>query len=379
VPHITVTSLEEASRDPARLVTYTEFAAASRSPPQPPAFLFGPFPPYLAPDLFLQFEIPAVGCYHLRNAQVSYDAILLLQGKPVWSLSLNHPDYYVPEALVRNVPSLYSLKVRHIAGQAAIIHGPGYNVFGHWLADFLPRLYVLRRAGFDIGALKLILPHHIDKFVPEFLRLIGIPAENLVWHDHKAELLQPDELIVPTVMRLRNRFSPLLGAATRFWVDRVFAHAGAKPEPSGGRKLFVSRGQNQHSRTIEPREKIEARAADAGFEIVYPERLGLVEQIALFRSARCIMGEYGSGLHGAIHAPAGAVICALRGTSHHPGFIQSGLAECFGHHLGYVFGETPRFAQDQTVTIEDEAFGQALEAMEVWARYPEEGRKNVLF
>jgi capsular polysaccharide biosynthesis protein len=368
-------ALEEAARDPTRPVTYTEFAGASRSPPQPPAFLFGPFPAYLAPDLFLQFDVPAVGCYRLREAQVSYDAVILLQGQPVWSLALNHPDYYVPEALAANVPDLYSLKVRHIPGQAAIIHGPGYNIFGHWLADFLPRLYVLRRAGLDIGALKIILPRQIDGFVLEFLRLIGIPTENLVRHDHKAELLQPDELVVPTVMRLRNRFNPLLGAASRFWIERVLAADGRTPSPARGRRLFVSRGQNQHSRTIASRERIEARAADAGYDIVYPERLGLAEQIALFRSAGRIIGEYGSGLHGAIHAPAGAVICALRGTSHHPGFIQSGLAETFGHHLGYVLGQTERFAQDQLVTIEDDAFGQALAAMEVWG----EGKKNVLF
>lgn len=366
MPNVAVISLEDAARDPARPVSYTEFAVASRGPPQSPAFLFGPFPSYLAPDLFSEFEIPAVGCYHLREAQVSFDAVILLQGQPLWSLALNHPDYYVPEILARNVPNLYHLRVRHIAGQAAIIHGPGYNVFGHWLADFLPRLYVLRRAGLDIGALKFILPRDLDTFALEFLKLIGIQAENLVWHDQNEELLQPDELIVPTVMRLGNRFNPLVATASRFWVERVLAHSGVTLGTARGRKLFVSRGQNQYSRTIASREVIEARAAAAGYEIVYPERLGLAEQIALFRSAGRIIGEYGSGLHGAIHAPAGAAICALRGTSHHPGFIQSGLAEGFGHHIGYVFGETPRFAQHQIVTIDEDEFSRALAAMEVW-------------
>jgi capsular polysaccharide biosynthesis protein len=358
--------LKEAAGDPARPVTYTEFAAASRSPPQPPVFLFGPFPPYLAPDLFLHLEVPAVGLYHLRESQVSFDALILLQGQPVWSLALNHPDNHVRDILARHVPDLDRLNVRHIAGPAAIIHGPGYNIFGHWLTDFLPRLYVLRRAGLDISALKFILPRETDGFVREFLRLIGIQAENLVWHDDKAELLQPDELFVPTVMRLGNRFNPLFGTASRFWVERILANSGVTPGTGRGRKLFVSRGKNQYSRTIASREAIEARAAAAGYEIVYPERLGLAEQIVLFRSAGRIIGEYGSGLHGAIHAPAGTAICALRGTSEHPGFAQSGLAESFGHHLGYVFGKTPQFAQDQVVAIDEEEFSRALAAMEVW-------------
>jgi capsular polysaccharide biosynthesis protein len=264
------------------------------------------------------------------------------------------------------VPDFDRLPVRRIRGQAAIIHGPGYNIFGHWLIDFLPRLYVLRRAGHDIEKLKFILPSSVGPFGPEFLRRIGIPAHNIVWHEHKAELLQPDELIAPTVLRLRNRFSPLLGVATQFWLERVFNPAGTRPWTNKRRKLFISRSQHPSNRGFKTRAAIEQRAAEAGYEIVHPERLAFPEQIELLRSAGWIIGEYGSGLHGAICAPAGTAICALRGTSHHPGFAQSGLAEVFGHNLGYVFAETPRFAENQVLDIEIETFDRALAAMEMW-------------
>jgi capsular polysaccharide biosynthesis protein len=180
--------------------------------------------------------------------------------------------------------------------------------------------------------------------------------------DHLAELVQPDELIAPTVLRLRNRFNPLLEVASRFWLDRMVV-----PDALwANRRIFVSRSAAQGNRTLVSRERIEARAAESGYEIVYPERLALPEQIALFRGAGRIIGEYGSGLHGAIHAPPGAAICALRGTSHHPGFAQSGLAERFGHHLGYVFGDTPEFAENQQIDITRDAFERALAAMEAW-------------
>lgn len=355
-------ALEAAARDARRLVEYVEFSPATRAPPPPPAFIFGNLPAYLSRDLFGDFEVPAAGCYILRDAQVTYDAIILLQGQPLWSPALNHPHYYVPEVLGRHVPQAARLKVRRIAGRAAIIHGPGYNVFGHWLIDFLPRLYVLRRAGFDIGTLTFILPHELDGFALEFLRLVGIPAANLLMQDHLAELVQPDELIAPTVLRLRNRFNPLLEVASRFWLDRMVV-----PDALwANRRIFVSRSAAQGNRTLVSRERIEARAAESGYEIVYPERLALPEQIALFRGAGRIIGEYGSGLHGAIHAPPGAAICALRGTSHHPGFAQSGLAERFGHHLGYVFGDTPEFAENQQIDITRDAFERALAAMEAW-------------
>jgi capsular polysaccharide biosynthesis protein len=359
-------ALEEAAQDTGHPVAYFEMASALRSPPPPPAFIFGPLPAYLAPALFSDFEIPAAGCYHLQDVQVTFDAIILLQGKPVWSLGLNQPPLHVPEVLARNVPGFDRLPVRRIRGRAAIIHGPGYNVFGHWLIDFLPRLYVLRRAGYDIEKLKIILPSSVEAFGPEFLRRIGIPADNIVWHDHRAELLQPDELIAPTVLRQRSRFSPLLAVATQYWLERVCDPAGPRPWAKKGRRLFISRSQHPSNRGLKTRAAIEQRAAQAGYEIVHPERLALPEQIQLLRSAGRIMGEYGSGLHAAIYAPAGTAVCALRGTSNHPGFAQSGLAEVFGHHLGYVFAETPQFAEDQVLDIDIKTFDMALAAMEMW-------------
>jgi capsular polysaccharide biosynthesis protein len=357
--------LEAAARELPGKVDFLEFAAASASAPVPPAFIFGSLPSYLTPELFAEFDIPSAGCYFLRDAQVTYDAIILMQGQPLWSFALNHPPEFVAETLRQNVPALAGLPVRRIAGEAAIIHGPGFNVFGHWLIDFLPRLYLLRRAGLDIEALNFILPVGIEGFASEFLRLCGVPAENIILHDHKAEVLAPDVLVAPTILRLRSRFCNLLPVATQFWVNRVMMNAPPSMWPEADTKIFVSRSRFQGNRAMKTRGEIEARAADAGYAIVHPQHMSLQEQVQMFRSAGQIVGEYGSGLHGAVCAPAGSVVCALRGTSHHPGFAQSGLAERFGQHLGYVFGETPRHAQNQTIEIDGEMFGRALAAMEM--------------
>jgi hypothetical protein len=42
------------------------------------------------------------------------------------------------------------------------------------------------------------------------------------------------------------------------------------------------------------------------------------------------------------------------------------LPKASATHLGYVFGKTPQFAQDQVVAIDEEEFSRALAAMEVW-------------
>jgi len=361
-----IIALEAAAKDLACPVEYTEFVASSRSPPRPPAFIFGDFPAHLAPELFSEFEIPAAGCYEIRDAQVTYDAIILLHGHPVWTLALNHPDYYVSEVLERNFSNASALEVRHVPGSAAIIHGPGYNVFGHWLLDFLPRLYLLDLAGYDLHTTKLILPSQTERFALDLLQQIGIPSENLILYDDRTQLVRPDVLIVPTILRLRSRFNPLLSVASRFWTEKLLAGARSVANQIQNKRLFIARGPESSSRHFPTRDAILSRAADAGYEIVYPERLPFSEQIQLFRSASQVIGEYGSALHGTIHAPVGTTICALRGTSYHPGFAQSGLGECLGHRTGYVFGNTPPFAVDQVVEIDNGAFSRALAAMDMW-------------
>jgi capsular polysaccharide biosynthesis protein len=252
--------------------------------------------------------------------------------------------------------------VRHVDGQVAIIHGPGFNIFGHWLADFLPRLFALHR-GCDIQKIKLALPTTSPPFARHFLYLISVPDENLVWHDQKAERLPPDELVLPSVFRLRSRFHPLVEEATRFWLDRFFADTALPEGARADRKLFISRARLSGARRQRDRAAIKARAAQADYELVFPETLPLSQQIQVFRSASHLLGEYGSGLHGSIFSPLGTIICVLRGTSHHPGFAQSGLAERFGQEIGYVFGATPEHAGDTEFSIETAAFEHALSAM----------------
>lgn len=321
-------------------------------------------PAYLAADLFAEFDLGGVGCYRLHQAQITADAVLLHNGQALWSLALNHPEHLVARIAAQDRTGW---PVRRVAGQVAILHGPGYDVYGHWLVDFLPRLYVLSLAGFDILRLKFVLPADIPGFALEFLRLIGIPAAHLVRHESRSELIEADECVVPTILRLKSRLSPLFNAASQFWIERFRANAGLGAKPPTGQKIFVSRAAAQGNRTLKNRAQIEEMAVRAGYRIVHPQALPLPDQCAIFAGATEIAGEYGSGLHGSIFAPPGAVICALRGTSHAPGFVQSALAAACGHQIGYVFAPSDEHAIGQAIDIDPGLFGKALEATALWA------------
>ena len=109
-------------------------------------------------------------------------------------------------------------------------------------------------------------------------------------------------------------------------------------------------------------DRIEAMAAVAGFSIVYPEQLSLPDQVALFRGARQIVGQYGSALHGTMFGTPGAMVCALQGTGPAcAGYLQSGIAERIGQSVGYVYGASVDWPPPDTpFIIEEEAFATCL-------------------
>ena len=131
-----------------------------------------------------------------------------------------------------------------------------------------------------------------------------------------------------------HAMTPALARVRHFLVDRVSRHLPSAP---GHRKVFLAR-DGAH-RLMTSREDIEALAEQKGYFVVRPELLPIPEQIALFRQARAICGEYGSALHGSLFADAGLVVCGLKSTGPHPGFVQSGMGGMLGQPTGYVFGQ----------------------------------------
>jgi capsular polysaccharide biosynthesis protein len=140
-----------------------------------------------------------------------------------------------------------------------------------------------------------------------------------------------------------------------------------------GPRIFLSRAHASQGRSLQNRARIEKMATAAKFNLISPERLSLLEQLRLFTGAREIMGEYGSALHGSMFSSEGTVVCALRGTGGHPGFIQSGMAIALGQPTGYVFGQVqegdPNFSfeisEDEVTNVIRLVFGgHALERAE---------------
>jgi hypothetical protein len=64
------------------------------------------------------------------------------------------------------------------------------------------------------------------------------------------------------------------------------------------RHVYLSRSQLPwHCRRLANERQLERILRKAGYAVVYPERLGIQQQVALFRDAAVIAGPYGSAFH----------------------------------------------------------------------------------
>jgi capsular polysaccharide biosynthesis protein len=341
-------------------VRYTELAPAGRSVARPPPFLLGPGNGGLLWDIFGEIETPSVGCYTFADVTVAPTGIPIRDGIAFYGESFMQPECHVEHLAARL--NREDLPVRAVPGPLAVLCGPGHETWGHWLTDFMPALWVLRQAGQDLSTLRYLVPWDMRDFAPRLLFLAGIEPAQCVTYNYWQEILRTDLLLLPTFLRAGNRFAPCFADATSWWTGVVRTASGAAT--ADGPRLFVSRAQAPRERVLQNRDVIESMARDAGYRVVRPEALSIAAQIGLYAGARVIVGEYGSGLHGSVFSPAGTIVCGLRGTAPHPGFVQSGIATALRQEAAYVFGTTEGEVT-QRFSVEPRLFRRALELLEV--------------
>jgi capsular polysaccharide biosynthesis protein len=185
-----------------------------------------------------------------------------------------------------------------------LVIGPGSPIYGHWLVDFLPRLAIAQRLlGSSLADFIIPLPEDTPDWVPQMIRhFCGIEATQLRRFKREVERLVCKYVCVPS-------FAHTGDYALHSFLDRFYNASRPAVAPAAGRKICLSRRNFEAStrgvrRVFETRLAFEALAAGRGYEVVCPEDLTFAEQIDLFQSASAIIGEHGSGMHGAIFAGA---------------------------------------------------------------------------
>ena len=175
--------------------------------------------------------------------------------------------------------------------------GHFFSHFGHFLTETLPQLiYAVEH---DLPLIWHPWPHtgaveHVVRIphVRFMLDAFGVA-------DERIRFCGPS-VSVDTLF-LAPRFIPSEGRRSalplRKVFERVVRHARMAGSPAAERVYFSRRRFAGRARLVENEQDVEQEFASRGFSIVYPETLGIGEQVAIAAAATDIAGIDGSALH----------------------------------------------------------------------------------
>lgn len=193
-------------------------------------------------------------------------------------------------------------KPKHLPGRTAVLTDYSAMGYGHWMAEVVPRLTLLERAGVDLDSVDHFLVNgQIAGFQRESLELSGVTSDRIVesiWTPH----IEADELLVPSTLGDIRSPHPCAYLALR-------KRFGVAPTTSSDRvRLYLSREETSHRRVVNEAE-VQNRLLRRGFQVLVPERLSLREKALLFARADAVVGPTGAGfVHLALADPGTIVL-----------------------------------------------------------------------
>lgn len=228
------------------------------------------------------------------------------------------------------------------------------NHFGHFLVEVLPRLWpapgdpsvdgLVAHRSFR-GKIRRAPsrspsgPVEPSRWQSDLLTLAGYG--DLPVHVVRSRSAKVDRLVVPaSPVIFRTHAAP---EAVDVWtrVAEAVADPGAHPRVYLSRSRFNRANDISHRRSSEDPawdEWLDVTFADAGYEVAFPEEIGVEEQVRLMKGASVVVGPSGSALHLSVFASTGTDVVEI-GDTRSPHAIQSSqrmVNDACGHRSHFV-------------------------------------------
>ena len=197
----------------------------------------------------------------------------------------------------------------------------GYNNYGHWLIEMLPKLYFLKNTIDRFPNSKILIGNTtgaVRDIVYSTLEYFGLPGESLLPIKQSTEF---EELIYCSPISIHPfMMRPEI---------RQFYHELARTNNTPQDKIFVTRPPGA-TRTIRKLDSIEAFFTKNGFKIIDPAGFSFLEQAEVFKNAKEVVGIAGAAMTNTIFCATGTRILHLTPPSM-PNLFFYQLASICGH------------------------------------------------
>ena len=205
------------------------------------------------------------------------------------------------------------------------------NEFYHTVAQYLSRLALMQKKGLLEGR-SLLMPDSLGGGAYAVLDAMGVARDRIILTPLGHDIRLNNALIPSPSFEMRKPQTEEMYALR----DLISNHHGVSGPQD--KKIYISR-RTLNNRILTNEPELETIAQDLGYLVIQPEILPFPEQVALFSSAKVIVGSTGAGLVNMIHAPPGATVVCMTLKDHAIDFWPI-MAEGLGHDFAFLAGQS---------------------------------------
>ena len=246
--------------------------------------------------------------------------------------------------------------------EAFSLLGPNTYAWGHWLSEYLPRLWMAIANG-RLPQITVLIDRGmapqqralLELLVPDGTTILEVAPMQRV-RVHKL-WTAPTIYYAPMYPAFNERFRYDFVAESPRYFERIYAGMWERLAPScdappTGRRLYLARKPSSHRKLVNHVE-VEEVATAQGFERVYVEDLDVREQLRALRGASHVMGPEGSAFFLAFFARPGTKVCILNHP--HVEFLTTvtALIDATGAECTVVTGPFERIEDDGYLHFSD--------------------------
>lgn len=232
-----------------------------------------------------------------------------------------------------------------LKGRWAVIASPGADVYAHWFADVLPRLYLVQKMGLLQNIDGIILNYSGLDFQVDSLSRMGISSDlilnckNQIFFHAKA-----DSLVVPSYVNQHATVNKWVCE----WIRSLYTFKLGKLGSSfRSKRIYISRVLATGRQLIDENAIVQVLVKDFGFECIKTEELKMEEKVGIFSNAEFIIGPHGGGLTNILFSKPGCVVIDIFPPGDFDTFYWT-IANSLNLEYHYFFGkgELPTIKND---------------------------------
>jgi capsular polysaccharide biosynthesis protein len=283
----------------------------------------------------LQRTLPGSCLLDMRDVRISADGILFKAGRILpESFAFGHLlEEWTPGRRLQFLAGNYLLKIpTRIETDALWIVDDWSRGYYHWLADTLPRLFLVRE---HLKDWTLLLPHYAGAlpFVEPSLAPFGVGRVRYIRED---EVLACHRLFVPTHAAPPGHFNDAVIRSIRQVLVTAYGRGGEAPTD----RLYISRSQARRRRVSNEADVLDVLKG-FGFRVFHPESCPFEEQVRVASGSRYLVSSHGAGLTNMLFMRPGSHVLELRHQSDRLSNCYFTMASALDLHYSYQTCASP--------------------------------------